>query len=489
MASQSSSRSSLPDPLERLVGHFVSAKRALASTTQVWRANEIVTTARASLEENAILRAKNAFIHQSLQQQLDSLRAVQYGIEQVGQDAQSDLKTTVAAVDAAHTRLQQTLSSLRDTIVAPSLQPHDAAPKTLHSFVDEAPISDLSNAIRQNIDNYKEASAVLSETVDGFSGSLDAIERLLSSPSTPDGLAKIKGHSDGESESPVPRLYRSLETHATEMAESLQSLVKHYDLCVTAIKHTEGGGEAARQAAEAQSKKSRMDGGDGAGSANVSVGSLQTDAPPLPMTDEERQEMMHVLDSDAAEVDDVVGEITEHSAAMEQQLAQIMHHVQCLESEYTDLRQGFKLIANVCAETPGCVSASGDFLTRWEEEKLSIQEKMEELEGLSEFYEGFLGAYDGLILEVARRRKVRERMLKIAKEAEGKIQKLYHDDVKEREAFRADHGEYLPSDIWSGLEHAPTKLEIRAGADDDGSIPELSKGLIDAAAKRMKTSL
>ena len=305
------------------------------------------------------------------------------------------------------------------------MQPHDATAKTLHSFVDEAPISDLSNAIRQNIDNYKEASAVLSETVEGFSDSLDSIDKLLPPPNESDRPADGQTDIDGETDSPIPRLYRSLETHATEMAESLQSLVKHYDLCVTALKHTEGGGEAARQAAEAQAKKNRIDTGDGTASGNVSVGSLQIDAPPLPMTDEERLEMMQVLDSDAAEVDDVVSEIGEHSAIMEQQLAQITHHVQFLESEYNALRQGFQLMANVCSKTPSYVTASEEFLARWEEEKSSIKEKMEELEGLNEFYEGFLRAYDGLILEVARRKKVREKMLKIAKEAESKIQKLY----------------------------------------------------------------
>ena len=91
-ASSKSSKSSLADPLERLVGHFVAAKRALSSTGQVWRANEIVTAARASLEENAILRAKNTFLCRASRQQLDALRAVQYGVEQVGQDAHSDLK-------------------------------------------------------------------------------------------------------------------------------------------------------------------------------------------------------------------------------------------------------------------------------------------------------------------------------------------------------------------------------------------------------------
>ncbi|KAL9067733.1 MAG: hypothetical protein Q9157_006716 [Trypethelium eluteriae] len=488
--SHSSSKSSLSEPpplLERLVSHFLVAKRALASTGQVWRANEIVTTARASIEANAIFRAKNTFLRQSLHQQLDALRAVQYGIEQVGQDAQSDLKTTVAAVDAAHTRLQGTLASLRDTVVAPSLQPLETPHKTLHSFVDEAPISDLSNGIRRNIDNYKDASATLSDTLESFATSLDYIEGHLPSSSVVNGHSHLH-EMDEDPDSLIPHLYRSLETHATEMAESLQSLVKHYDLCVTALKHTEGGGEAARQAAEAQNKTARTEAEDGQASPTVSVGSLHIDAPPSPMTDEERQEMVQVLDSDAAEVDDVVSEIGEHSAAMEQKLGQITHHVESLETEHASLRQGLKLMANICAETPGYVTASGEFLAQWEEEKSSIREKMDELDGLSEFYEGFLRAYDGLILEVARRKKVKEKMLRIAREAKSKIQKLYQDDVEEREAFRADHGEYLPSDIWPGLVATPSRLEIRAVDDDEGSIPELSKDTIELAIRRTRRS-
>ena len=63
------------------------------------------------------------------------------------------------------------------------------------------------------------------------------------------------------------------------------------------------------------------------------------------------------------------------------------------------------------------------------------------------------------------------------------------DDVEEREAFRADQGEYLPSDIWPGLVNAPTKLEIRAVDAEEGSIPELSKDVIEAAARRAKDTL
>ncbi|KAI9710001.1 MAG: autophagy protein 17 [Bogoriella megaspora] len=484
-----SSTSTAPQPLlERLVNHFVQAKKSLSCTTHVWRANEIVNTARTCLEENAVLRAKNTFVRRGLGEQLGSLRAVLVGIEGVGRDAQGDLKTTVAAVDAAHARLQDTLAGLRNTVVAPSLQPIDADPKSLLDFVDESPIASLSAAIRRNIDNYKEAAGTLSDAVDTFASSLDTVERLLPMHSALNGREFIKDVEGEGEELPIPRLYRSLETHATEMADSLQSLVKHYDLCVTALKHTEGGGEAARQAAEAQNRKSKAGDITGQSSANVSVGSLQIDAPPLPITDEERLEMMQVLDSDAAEVDDVVSEIGDRSAAMEEQVAQIEHHVQVLEAEYNNLRRALKLMAEVCLATPRYVTVSAEFLGRWEEEKASIKERMEELDGLSDFYEEFLRAYDGLVLEVVRRRKVKEKMSKIARDAESKIQKLYQEEIEEREAFRADHGVHLPVDIWPGLTNAPTRLEFRAvdEDEDEGSIPELSKDVVDATSKRTR---
>ena len=48
-----------PQTLEDLVNHFVASKRSLNTQTTLWRANEIVNTARELLEENAILAAKN----------------------------------------------------------------------------------------------------------------------------------------------------------------------------------------------------------------------------------------------------------------------------------------------------------------------------------------------------------------------------------------------------------------------------------------------
>lgn len=84
--------------LERLVSHFVASKRSLASVNHVWRANEIVATARTSIEKIACLCARNNFFRQSIENQLLSLRAVRHGIEVVGQDGQVDFKVWTAVL-------------------------------------------------------------------------------------------------------------------------------------------------------------------------------------------------------------------------------------------------------------------------------------------------------------------------------------------------------------------------------------------------------
>jgi autophagy-related protein 17 len=83
-----------PLSLEDLVDHFVSSKRSLNTQTILWRANEIVTSARELLEENAILAAKNASIRNIVDEQVDALTAVRRGIEAVEADVQVEFKVT-----------------------------------------------------------------------------------------------------------------------------------------------------------------------------------------------------------------------------------------------------------------------------------------------------------------------------------------------------------------------------------------------------------
>tara|TARA_R110002003_G_scaffold1193_4_gene22756 strand:+ start:3512 stop:3853 length:342 start_codon:yes stop_codon:yes gene_type:complete len=72
-----------PHTLEDLVNHFVASKRALNTQTVLWRATDIVNTARELLEENAVLAAKNTSIRNIVEQQVDALEAVRRGIDVV----------------------------------------------------------------------------------------------------------------------------------------------------------------------------------------------------------------------------------------------------------------------------------------------------------------------------------------------------------------------------------------------------------------------
>jgi autophagy-related protein 17 len=96
LTSSSSSRRSLepnrPLSLEDLVNHFVASKRSLNTQTILWRANDIVNSARELLEENAILAAKNASIRNIVDEQVDALVAVRRGIELVEADVQVEFK-------------------------------------------------------------------------------------------------------------------------------------------------------------------------------------------------------------------------------------------------------------------------------------------------------------------------------------------------------------------------------------------------------------
>lgn len=100
--SSASSRRSLeqnrPLSLEDLINHFVASKRSLNTQTILWRANEIVNSARELLEENAILSAKNTSIRNIVDEQVDALVAVRRGIEVVEADVQVEFKVRQTSV-------------------------------------------------------------------------------------------------------------------------------------------------------------------------------------------------------------------------------------------------------------------------------------------------------------------------------------------------------------------------------------------------------
>lgn len=78
--------------LQTLVQHLLASKRSLSSINTVWRANEIVTSARATLEESAILTARTEFLRSGISEQVKILRKVRGGVESVYKDGQREFK-------------------------------------------------------------------------------------------------------------------------------------------------------------------------------------------------------------------------------------------------------------------------------------------------------------------------------------------------------------------------------------------------------------
>ncbi|KAF2655657.1 hypothetical protein K491DRAFT_598440 [Lophiostoma macrostomum CBS 122681] len=482
-ASSGSSRSfnqNRPQTLEDLVNHFVASKRSLNTQTVLWRANEIVNTARELLEENAVLAAKNASIRNIVDEQVDALEAVRRGIDVVEAEVQAEFKQILHDVDTAFAGLQSTLAVLRDTPIEAVLQPPGTPQKHLFDFIDSATVTNLKDSLRACIDRYNEVRSGLNDSNDAFDTALDNLHSSIDNvPNTP---------ATASTPTPIPSLYHDLEGHAKEAAQAFQSLVRHYDLCVTALRHTEGGSAAATQAT---------------GDAPV-PSSDDFSAPPEPMTEEERQEMLTVLVKDAAEVEDVVSEIRERGSEMTFLLSHVETHITHLRNEDTALNSILRMISNIAAEVKSHIATSRSFHASWlEDTRPTLLTGIEEWESQREFYERFDLAYAELLVEIASRRRRHDKAKRKAEEAHKELERLRIDDERAREHFTVAQGDFLPLDIWPGLRDPPRKYEVRAVGfsrnDDDAeapepedsgalaqSIPQLGRNVVERALTRVK---
>jgi autophagy-related protein 17 len=279
---------------------------------------------------------------------------------------------------------------------------------------------------------------------------------------------------------------------------------------VNAVKHTEGGGAAAQSIT-----------GDIPDGINVPIEDTPDAAEAKgnelfdPMTQSDYQEMLAVLSKDAAEAEDVVLEIQERIADMESVLENVSANRDALVSIYnatTDVYEHLSTLATT--RLPEFIAQAHTFTRIWNEEHDRIRTGMADLSDLRALYHGFLDAYDGLILEVSRRKHVRQGVERILRETRARLEQAYEEDMNAREAFRVEQGDYLPSDIWPGLGRGPMRIKFSrvpggklstvagqteddaaAGSNhlveeslDDGAdeIPDLPKHVVDEAIARLK---
>lgn len=473
-ASASQHEETVDIPIEILIDHLLNAKKALSSVGTLWHANKIVSTAQSALEESVIITARMGFVQRGITQQVKLLDRARSGIQTVYEDGQVDFQAVIQSLDVADDRLKQTMQTLRETIVTAAFRPTDSEPRTLLDFIDESSVDTLRNTLKQTID----ASQASRKTFHASLKALDDDRRALLA-----AISSAPSPTRGK-DSPVPPLLNELETHAAEMAVLLDSLTSHFDLCANAVRHTEGGSLALKDAVT----NNRLP--DGISVSGV-IPSPSSSSHLDPMSDKDRRDMLAVIADDANEVPAVVQDLEIHLQEMESILPHILNHVQEQRASYRATATAFSILEGIASRLPNYIAASTSFVVEWETHKNKLQNQALELDNMRQFYEGYLAGYDGLILEVARRREREEKMKSVLRKALEHVEKLHDADTREREAFRRDVGDFLPSDLWPGLVANAPRWEVgifenegEEGAQE--STPDLERGVLEEAMRREK---
>jgi len=473
----------LPDT-EQVIQYFVAAKRALTSTTFVWRANELVTSSRALVEELAILQARTTFSERAVGEQAGTLYAIRDSVASASTEAGDEFECTIQRLDLANDRLERTLDGLRRTILDVSLQrqPNAAssslgksrgvdaaleknnagAGQTLYDFIDESSHTTLQASLRVSIDSFHDSRADLDTSVQALEAVLRSVTDNLANKTSNSDPSDISTIHDKPRQA-ISQVFRNVEEHAAEMATLLDSLVSHYDLCVSALKHTEGGGEAAKRAvqkAEVPLKQQL------AGGVEESL-YLKNEADP--MSAEEKSEMLHVLANDASEVEDVVTEMKDRNHEQEAQYDQILQAVKTARARDDAIRQAVEMLHEIEEfQLPSHVHALNTFKATWQRIQTSIATQTAELVSLSSFYDSFLSGYSRLLREVDRRQAAESQMRKIAEKAKRDLEKLYDLDKVLRAEFMEETGRFLPQGIWVGSLNEGIRWEVLETGLGDG---------------------
>jgi autophagy-related protein 17 len=329
------------------------------------------------------------------------------------------MQGVVKALDDGSARLNGILDLLRSTRVEPSFRDVKDSQKHLFDFVDEAGVNDLYDSIKQSMDRFETYRTELGVVFRSFDDDLDALLQVLDP--TDQNLKKSEENVALHDVSPVPSLFCSLENHATLVASHLESLVKHYDLCLSALRNTEGGGEFI-------SKESQEDAPHLAG-LGLGITNLDEERPTPSISEQDRLNMLAVVIKDASEVDEVVDEIRDSLAEMEDHLSQIEAYVVSLRDMSRRLQKTYEMLQSAMERIPDYINSCSEFQIAWEDEKRLLDTKMDEIEGLTEFYDGFSSSYDALIVEVHKRRVARREMDKIVRHAMSQVEKMHKGEL------------------------------------------------------------
>lgn len=480
---------------EMLISHLAAAKRSsFASVSHAYRAQEIVTSGRAALEDIAMYSARSSFLRRGLDYQLSLLKETRRRVGIISSNRQRHFEERLLELKRVDEGLQRTEDKLQQTFVDPAFRPKNEPTKSLYDFIEHSPVEEIHSSVNRAKTLIVDAHLQMSRSSGSFDEQIRASQLALdqcrqgvhkvflhhqapsfssstSSLSSP-SLTVLRPADSRISSTPVTKQVRLLEARAEIIAELLQSLVRHYDLCSTAVKHTEGGVAAARSITGDHSIGPDPDifsCGDDDKDQGESSHSLK------PITEAEYREMVDVVLRDAGEADEVVGEIEEHLATMEETLKRVLDNREAASSFHSSFlaisQHFFGPLSMSLAEYKEQI---GIFLDTWNEHQDELKLGIQQLDELRAMWIDYIHAYDSLVLEGARRHAARQNANRVLEDARQKLDHIYAEDLAARQHFHVQQGDFLPSDLWPGLLRAPNRVEFKTV--NGGFLPGFNNG-------------
>ncbi|KAL1890335.1 hypothetical protein Sste5346_008337 [Sporothrix stenoceras] len=474
-------------PVETLVEHLLAARRALGTISQVLRSNELATEARQLYTGAMVEAAQTGFLRNGIRQQAAILLQIRRGMSKAYDVGRRDFRMLIRTLDAANGQLEHTMEILRATTVAAVFRPAEEEPRNLLDFVDEAGVEALRDAIKQSIAELQAAQTSFDGDLLRFDTDLRSLNKAMAAapppppplPLEPEDGDNISSHRNDDDEEPtdspypVPHLLATLTQRSHRMARNLTSLTRHFDLCVTAVRTTEGGLEMARW-------KAAMSSGSGSGQQQqdqdqnpVSISGVIAEqegnnnggggADALePVSSQERAEMIQVVLQDAAEVDDVVADMAADLHEAEAAFAAVHAHAEATHASSVATNNALAVLEDIGSRLRSYAAAESEFADRWANERAVVADRLVDMDELRAFYEGYANAYDTLILEAERRRTVEAKIQTVWRKARDAVERLVEADRGERANFRQEVGEFLPTDLWQDMDRPPKGVELFA---------------------------
>ncbi|RHZ84643.1 hypothetical protein Glove_78g56 [Diversispora epigaea] len=304
---------------------------------------------------------------------------------------------------------------------------------SLYDYVEEQGIQELKLKTQEEVMAIQRHYNTSSKVIENINNELKKLDEILMN----NNISLEESGVDFSHEK-----FSILEQETQNMAETLESLARHYDQVTAALKAFQSHSNA----------KSMLD---------ISV--LEKDTDIIPTIVQELQEGLQFIDSVSEEV-------------------RVRNHI--YKASYEEANKLFNELDGFTNNFENYANILKELETHFEKDSAMVDRLLDELLNLNLWYEEFSKAYDQMIIEIDRRHKVKEQHEKAAEEYLNKLEGLYIEEIQQRDSFFGNYGRYLPSDLCPPILETPIRYEI---IPQDGTrLPVLSPKALSEAQENLQ---